>query len=312
MTLPSDPLPQTLDELLALAWKTDDSVDADLRMALYLKALALAPDVSWLHYNIGLIHKYRGEWALSLEHNRRASDLAPDDEASHWNMGIAATARRDWPAAREAWRRSGLTIEVGEGPIESDLGITPVRLNPDGAAEVVWGRRLDPVRVRIENIPYADSGFRFGDVVLHDGAPVGERESNGRKYSVFNVLELYEASAQSTWEVEVCARDERDLAALTDALEAARVEHENWTANVRALCKQCSEGTPHEHHDEERKTVWPDRHLFGVSAASPEVARQVFETWSRLGGKLLQRLRGGPDYARLLRFECVLAGPQVH
>lgn len=312
MSLPDDPPLESVDVLLARAWTADDSVDPAVRLALFHHALERAPEVSWLHYNIGLIHKYRNEWAASLEHNRRASDLAPEDEASHWNMGIAATALRDWPAAREAWRRAGIDVDVGDGPIDEDRGITPVRLNPDGAAEVVWGRRIDPVRVRIESIPYAASGFRCGDVVLHDGAPVGQRAFDGRTYSVFNVLELFEASAQSTWEAEVHARDVRDLASLVAALDGAKIEHENWTRNVRMLCKQCSEGTPHDHHDEARSPGFPDRHLFGVSTTSPEAVQQMFAQWSRLGSPLLQRLKRTADASRLLRFDCVLAGSSVH
>ena len=303
MTEPHDPtlrdaVDQILDEAEALA-------DLEGSMPLYERALALDPDRATTHYNIGLVHKYRRAWAESLHHNRCASDLRPDDEATNWNMGIAATALRDWPVAREAWRRAGLQIAEGEGPIEEDFGITPVRLNPDGSGEVVWGRRIDPVRVVIGNIPYPTSGFRAGDIVLHDGAPVGERQYDGRSYLVFNVLALFEASANSTYEAEVRARDTADLEALTAALDAAQVDHEVWTTNIRTLCKQCSEGTPHDHTSEhDQQPVWPDSHVLGISTTSPEAARRVLDGWS----SGITRPSGG----RLLRFECALAGNTVH
>jgi len=299
-----------VDRLLDEAEALDDLESA---MPLYERALTLDPNRAVTHYNIGLVHKYRGAWAESLHHNRRASDLRPDDEAANWNMGIAATALRDWAAAREAWRRVGLQIREGDGPIQGDFGITPVRLNPDDKGEVVWGTRIDPVRVVLGNIPYPDSGFRAGDVVLHDGAPVGERQSNGRTYSVFNVLELFEASANSTYEAEVRARDAADLEALTEALDAAQVDHEVWTTNVRILCRQCSEGTPHQHADEDDKVpTWPDTHVIGISATSPEPARKVLAHWSSGGGGFLNRLVGKATNDRLLRFECALAGAAVH
>ena len=299
---------EAVDQLLDEAQALDD---LEAAMPLYERALALDPDHATVHYNIGLVYKYRGAWAESLRHNRIASDLREGYEPANWNMGIAATALRDWPAAREAWRRAGIAIAQGEGPIEEDFGMTPVRLNPDDRAEVVWARRIDPVRAVIANIPYAQSGFREGDVVLHDGAAVGQREAGDRIYSVFNVLELFEASAWSTYEAEVRARDAADLDTLVQALDAAKVEHEVWTTNMRVLCKQCSEGLPHEHHDEERKAGWPDSHVLGISATSPDVARRVLETWSARGG-LLGKLVRRANTERLLRFECTLAGPPVH
>ena len=311
MTDPQDPkLLNAVDQLLDEAEALEDIEGA---MPLYERALALDPDRAATHYNLGLVYKYRGAWAESLHHNRRASDLRPDDEAANWNMGIAATALRDWAAAREAWRRVGLQIAEGQGPIDEDFGMTPVRLNPDDSGEVVWGRRIDPVRVVLSNIPYPSSGFRAGDMVLHDGAPVGERQHNGRTYSVFNVLELFESSANSTYEAEVRATDANDLTVLIKALDSAQIVHEVWTTNVRTLCKQCSEGTPHEHVDEnDRAPAWPDSHILGISTTSPEPARRVLERWSSNGSGLLTRLIGRASNDRLLRFECALAGNQVH
>lgn len=311
LTEPLDPkLRDAVDQLLDEAEALDDLEGA---MPLYERALALDPDRAVTHYNIGLVHKYRGAWVQSLHHNRRASDLCPDDEAANWNMGIAATALRDWPAAREAWRRVGIQIAEGDGPIKDDFGIAPVRLNPDDSAEVVWGRRIDPARVVLENIPTPDSGFRAGDIVLHDGAPVGERQYNGRTYSVFNVLALFEGSANSTYEAEVRAHDAADLEALTSALDEAQVDHEVWTTNIRILCKRCSEGTPHEHASEKDQTpAWPDSHMLGISTTSPDAARRVLERWNSSGGGLLTRLVGTDSSDRLLRFECALAGATVH
>lgn len=306
-----EPVAESLDPVDLLLAEAQALGDLEAAMPLYERALAIDPKCAAVHYDIGLVHKYRGAWAESLHHNRTASDLHEGHEAANWNMGIAATALRDWPAAREAWRRAGIEIADGEGPIEADFGMTPVRLNPDDHAEVVWARRIDPVRAVIANIPYPRSGFREGDVVLHDGAAVGQREVGDRIYPVFNVLELFEASARSTCETEVRARDAADLVALVQALDAAKIEHEVWTTNMRSLCRQCSEGLPHEHHDQEQAAGWPDSHVLGISATSPDAARRVLEDWSA-GGGFLGRLVRRANAERLLRFECTLAGPAVH
>ena len=96
-----------------------------------------------------------------------------------WNLAIAATALREWQAARGAWRRLGITIPAGEGPIEDHRGSVPVRLNADHSThapvEVVWSDALCPVRSRVINIPTGDTRYRYGDIVLHDGAAVGYR-----------------------------------------------------------------------------------------------------------------------------------------
>ena len=109
------------------------------------------------------------------------------------------------------------------------------------------------------------------------------------------------------------ARDAADLEALTSALDAAQINYEVWTTNVRILCKQCSEGTPHEHASEKDQTpAWPDSHVLGISTTSPDAAIRVLERWSSRGGGLLTRLVGRASSDRLLRFECALAGAAVH
>lgn len=60
--------------------------DEDGALKAYESALALDPLRPNTHYNIGLIHKYRGDWAKSLEHSLRAFELRPDDEATCWNL----------------------------------------------------------------------------------------------------------------------------------------------------------------------------------------------------------------------------------
>ena len=153
----------------------------------YQKALGLDPKRGDTLYNLGLIYKYRGAWRESFDFNRRAREFQPSDEATLWNLAIAATAR-------EVWRALKVITEDGEGPINRNMGQTPVRVNAedleDRPIEVVWSERLCPVRSRLVNIPTGATGFRYGDIVLHDGAAVGYRlNSYGKERQVFNVLE---------------------------------------------------------------------------------------------------------------------------
>lgn len=241
---------QQASELHQEAERLSDLEQDDAALLKYQQALALDPDKAETHYNMGLIYKYRGQWQRSLDHNLRAHQLNPQDEASKWNLGIAATALRQWDLARLAWQQCGLPITGESGPIDMNLGMVPIRLNPDGNGEVVWATRIDPVRARIDSVPYPESGFRYGDVVLHDGAPVGYRELDGRQLPVFNVLELFSHSAFRTFVATIEIIDEQDLERLEHLLAGVPHEIEDWTSNVRILCKRCSEGIPHDHDDD--------------------------------------------------------------
>ena len=182
----------------------------------YLEAILLDPNKAESYYNIGLIYKYRSEWKKSFEYNQTATRLNPDDEAARWNLAIAATALRNWSVARRTWEECDIDLDDASGPIQMNFGITPVRLNPDASGEVVWVRRIDPVRGRITSIPFPESGFRHGDIVLHDGAAVGYRKHGKEEYPVFNVLELFERSTFETYIARVWVEDQSDL----DALDA--------------------------------------------------------------------------------------------
>lgn len=267
----------------------DRSGDTDGALAKYLAALELDLARPTTHYNVGLIHKYRGAWRESLRYNRRAHELDPQDEASAWNLAIAATALRDWHTARRTWTALGIDVGDGDGPIERNFGRAPVRLNPASDGEVVWGRRLDPVRTRIENVPYARSGFRHLDVVLHDGAPNGTRISNGREYAVFDVLELFEASAYHTYEARAVVADAAELKALEALCDSLGVGFEDWTRSVRVLCRACSEGRAHDHHDTEMTDPpWnPERHL-AFAATSDEALDEVLGKHRADGGSALE------------------------
>jgi tetratricopeptide (TPR) repeat protein len=161
------------EKLHQKAIKLDDEGKIADAINLYNEALTYDPNRSTTYYNLGLIYKYKCEWELSFEFNRKALEIKPDDEASIWNFAIAATALKKWDVARNAWIKYGIKLKSNEGPVEEDFGITPIRLNPFTEGEVVWARRICPARAKIESIPLPESGFQYADIVLHDGALLG-------------------------------------------------------------------------------------------------------------------------------------------
>jgi tetratricopeptide (TPR) repeat protein len=256
----------------------------------YRRAMSLDPTWSTPFYNLGLLHKYRGEWQASLEANLRATELAPQDQASWWNLGIAATALGRWDVARQAWRGAGLELPDGEGPIDLPCGYTPIRLDPEGAGETVWSHRLDPARARLSNIPLAE--YCYGDVVLNDGAAVGYRELDGQDVPVFNCLALLEPSRLSTWCVEIelsqttlVDGEAPALRELEELASARGLAAEDWSRAIRTLCRACSEGTPHATHDAETtapgvaKETESGPHRIAIAAHTRGEVNDLLEDW---------------------------------
>ncbi|MGK5529067.1 tetratricopeptide repeat protein [Streptomyces sp. URMC 129] len=222
--------------------------DAD---ALLTRAADLEPWLSESWFNLALLHKFRHDWELARSAGLRAVALLEKDANAPdwWNVGIAATALQDWPLARRAWQAYGLPVpgapSVTDEPLGMELGGAAVRLSPEGEAEVVWGRRLDPARIEVQNIPLPSSGRRWGEVVLHDGVPRGERTTTSggvaSVYPVFDEIELWAPSAVPTWVVLIEAATEADRDALERLAADAGYAAEDWSSSVRLLCRACSE-----------------------------------------------------------------------
>jgi len=250
----------------------------------YLRAIQRAPEwyIPW--YNLGLVYKVQRRWADSARCNLRAAELAPDDGDVWWNLGIAATALRDWALARRAWRGCGLELPDGDGPPHADYGPVPIRINPETSGEVLWCDRIDPARAIIRNVPLPGSGHAEGDTVLHDGQPNGYRMLAGRQLPVFDALEVLERSGRVTVEAWVEAPGPEDVEALEALAEARGIALEDWTRTIRRICRQCSEGVPHETHAYvEDEAEWaPARHLGTAPAAASDV-RRLLEDWVRDG-----------------------------
>ena len=204
---------------------------------LFAALLAREPGDKAYHYMRGLAHKYMLDWPTSLQHNLRAIELMDEmGEAEHWNAAIAATGLGDWARARALWRACGISVPDGEGPIVSDYGVAVVRLNPWHGGETVWMRRIDPVRARLLNVPLPESGHRFNDIVLHDGASTGHRWDGERKVPVFNALQRLEASDFATHVAFVSCESAEDLRALLDASDPGLGYIEDWTHSIRTYC----------------------------------------------------------------------------
>ena len=231
------------------------------------------------YYNLGLIYKYKGQWDKSFEYNLKATELNKEDKAAWWNLGIASTALKKWEAARKAWNNFGLGLEEKEDEVRMDIGPTPIRLKN---GEVVWAERICPARAYIENIPLKDSGYRYNDLILNDGAPNGKRIYNDKEYSVFDELELVQRSDYETYSIGVEVKDEGEIIKLRDLCFELEFGFENWTDSLTILCKQCSEGIPHENHDAKLKDENDNfEYNLAIATKSRKELDEILDLWKK-------------------------------
>lgn len=233
-------------------------------------------------YNLGVIAKYAHSWPESRSFNQRAVSLRPDDEDAWWNLGIAATALRDWAEARRAWTRLGVELLPGDGEVRMEPMSACVRLNPEDSGEVVWGNRIDPARLQIMNVPLPESGHRYRDIVLNDGAQNGTRvDQNGTEVPVFDELEIFEPSRYSTYRANLSIPDASAEEELARVCETAGVGLEDWST-IRILCEQCSKGSPGPHTCDAGGSQAQRR--FAFAAESEEVVHAALKRWSAASG----------------------------
>jgi len=275
------------EELHHAGTKLFDAGDEAAAVKQYLGALALDPERANTLYNLGVIYKYRRRWFESFEYNRRARRLRPGDVATLWNLAIAATALQDWATARDVWRELKVFSAPGEERVDDDFVTASLRLNVDAtsaAIEAVWARRVCPVRARIANIPAGSTGFRYGDVVLHDWTAAGYRlDSAGQERPVFNTLELFEPSRFSTHEAWVEVDSPADVVALNRLCKEAGLFFEDWTGSPRTLLKACSEEQRYKDLDWEMHgtAFWDRMRQVGFAAVDSARLTAVLNDWAQ-------------------------------
>jgi len=239
---------RSIAELLnALGSRSVDKGNRDRGRSLYRSAARVDPHWSTPWYNLGLDHKNCREWEESLRCNQRAVEIDPQNEAGWWNLGIAATALRNWPEARRAWHTYGVRLSNEEGEVRMPEVVGCVRLDPNDCGEVVWGLRIDPARIIVLNVPLPESGHRFQDIILNDGAPNGKRvNASGIEVAVFDELAIWEASSYSTYTVNLRCPNEGAERHLEMLCGERKLGLEDWST-VRFMCKRCSLGNPGPH-----------------------------------------------------------------
>lgn len=214
------------------------------------------PGDAGFQFNLGVVQKRRGDWTGCRETFERVQAEKPS-QAGAWNLGIACTALRDWPAARAAWTAVGFDMPPGDGDIARPGERLPVKLptraGSEAAAEIIWGERLCPARMRLLQAPRYTDVAAFGDVILVDGVAEGEVQGpDGQPIPVLPHLGPFESWGGHT--IPLTGPRHPEAAAFVEALRAGGLI----------------------------ATPWADRELVAVGlvlrpGSNPEAARAIVE-----------------------------------
>ncbi|MGE3634004.1 MAG: tetratricopeptide repeat protein, partial [Sandaracinaceae bacterium] len=210
----------------------------DEAVTLLERAIALDPDRAQWHFELGLLHKHRRDFASMRASAEHAARLEPSRGAL-FNLAIAATAAGDAALAKDAWDRLGIATTVREGglPMASELAPVKVRLAtrgsglgedalPEQAAsfEAVWVQPMSPCHGVVRSATVRDAVADFGDVVLFDAAPVAILEHEGRKVPCLPLLGVLRAGGELRCRFAAMQQRDGQLEALGEALpEGARL-----------------------------------------------------------------------------------------
>jgi len=177
--------------------------DADALQA-YQLALTIDDKNGWWWFQLGLLHKWRGQFRQALEVNRKARARLGDVKPVLWNLAISATALGEGQVALEAWEKLGIAGSLSKGGLPFVAGMPAMQMRvatlgeeigrndplPSRAVtfEVLWVQPLSPCHGVVQSPTVRKASVDYGDVVLWDGAPVHVNEVDGRKVPVFPLL----------------------------------------------------------------------------------------------------------------------------
>ena len=267
--------------------------DHDAALASYRAALALQPERGAWWFNLGLLHKAKGEWSEAFAVNQRARALLGDDRPVLWNLAISATALGRGTDAVEALRKLGHDARVAASGMPYVDGLPPVQVRvasvgsgfgaraalPDRAVgfEVLWVTPISPCHGVVSSASQRDTAADFGDVVLWDAVPVAVAEHGGKPIPRFPLLALLRRGDERRFRFVALQQAERDVAAFAEGLPGGAqmfVHHER----VELLCARCASGEhmrKHQHEPPEEHRLVYGKLIVAGSVDLPAFRREL-------------------------------------
>ncbi len=138
------------------------------------------------------------------------------------------------------------------------------------------GASIDPARIVLLNVPLPESGNRFHDIVLNDGAPNGSRTRDGVEYPVFDALCLWHSSDYHTFQVNLTVPGQPAEDRLVELCRERKMGVEDWST-ARMICAECSRGNPAPHDCREYSDVTSRPNA--LAARSEDDVRMLLAVW---------------------------------
>ena len=170
---------------------------------LYRRAIAVDPDNTQAHANLGLILEATGDLAGARAAFARASELAPLDPRYHGRLADLARVAGDLPAAIGDYRRA-LALNPQDSAARTNLGWLLYRQGEFAAA-------VEHFRTVVDRTPNSAAQFHLGLALLAQGDTDAARTAYAEAVRRYGAAEAEQIGATA------------DLRALIDTgLDAAR------------------------------------------------------------------------------------------
>lgn len=278
------------EHLLLQALAYDRAGDVYNAVKLYKRVIRMAPDWSAPFSFLSLIYKQRNEWQPSLHYSQKAVENNPFDEAAWRNLGIAATALKRWELAKKAWHQLGFKISKNKKKPALNPSPIIVRLNPNTKPEVVLAKRIDPARARIQSVPQPSSKHGFQDLILFDNKPNGYHYVGGKKFPVFDALEMIRPSVYFTFAVELLTDSMKDVLTLEKLCQEANLGFDNWS-NAYRMTKNAKENGGESYDISAFPSTEKEQFLVAIGAEKDSEVVEILEAWQVISLKNFGRIQ---------------------
>ena len=258
----------------------------DLVARSYQRLVELDPTYSPYHYNYGLFLKTRGRFKEGIEANRDAIRLSETTQASYeWNLGICATGAGESRVALDIWKGMDQRIELGrfdlpEGPYpdckvkvaERPLAERTAATDDPGLEETIWIERLSPCHGIVRSVLYGSVGVDYGDVILHDGAPITYHTYGDKQVPVFPHLATLRRQAYRLFDFGGTQDAGGQIESINPDLPEESIVYAH-TERYQVLCDACwrAPDVQHERHEESQHYV-----VTGRIAVAPDIDLGAF------------------------------------
>ena len=264
-------------DLYAQATTYDTLADVYHTVKLCKRAIKLDAQYAPPYRLLGRIYHERREWKPCLYYYQCYAALRPREAAAVWPIiGLAATALRRWKTARTAWNHAGHGLPLTNRPVRLAPEPVGISCRYRGRREILWGRRLDPVRAELLSLPQLPVGLNFGDTVLYDLQKIGDRMLPAGRVPIHPLLELTEHRFYRTYRVRLYTESAEPLEVLHRLCREASLGFDNWSAATRQVS---GAGLVEYYGNELLQATEHILPLVGIAVRRPEQLQEVLEAW---------------------------------